>query len=397
MLLRSRAPARPRSRPVIFVVAGEVSGDISAAHLVRELLRRDPSLNITGVGGPYLADAGASLFLDSSLWGSIGYFRASQFLLIPRLLQIEQEIRRTRPDLLLFVDFPAFNLRLAERLNGFVPIVYYFPPMVSVRRGARARKVAALGMRLLVAFRPEAEAYRGAGADVVFVGHPAVDLTRPRWTPEEARSHFGIPSGAPVIGLLPGSRVAEIGAHLPVLLAAAERLRRQKPELWFLIPLASERFRPQVSGYVSAAKAPVRIVAEPYDVMAISEVIVTATGTATLEATIVAVPMVAIYRLPWLSWAIAHYVLTIRRAALPNILSGRGIVPELLQHKMTPEAIASEVRSLLDDRARRAQMQTALREVASTLGAPGAVARAATEVMAALQRPVAEPLQGTIR
>lgn len=398
MPARFRAPALPHSRPLIFVVAGEVSGDLNAAHLVRELRLRDPSINITGVGGSNLAAAGTTLFLDSSLWGTIGYFRVSQFLLVPKLLQIEREIRTVRPDLLLFVDFPAFNLRLAERLAGLVPIVYYFPPMVSIRRGERARKVGALGMRLLAAFRPEADAYRAAGADVVFVGHPAVDLTKPRWSSHEARAQFGIPEGAPVVGLLPGSRMAEIGAHLPVMLDAAGRLRRGAPHLWFVIPLASERFRALVSGHVSSSAVPVRVVGEPYDAMAISEMIVTATGTATLEAAILAVPMVAVYRLPWLSWAIAHYVLTVRRAALPNILAGRDIVPELLQHRMTPNAIEAEVRHLLDDRARRAQMQTDLREVASSLGAPGAVQRAADEVMAALGRArVAHPSSSTIR
>lgn len=372
--------------PRIFIVAGEVSGDIYAAHLVRELRRRDPSLSITGVGGPYLAAAGAALFLDSSLWGTIGWLRAGQFTLVPKLLQIEREIRRSRPDLLLVVDFPAFNLRLAERLDGLVPIVYYFPPMVSVRRGDRARKVARLRMRLLAAFRPEAAAYQAAGADVVFVGHPAVDLTKPRWTPRQARAHFGIPEDAPVVGLLPGSRVAEISAHLPVMIRAAEMLWRKSPELHFLIPLASERFRTLVTSRVSSTKLPVHVVTEPYDAMMVSEVIVTATGTATLEAAVLGVPMVAVYRLPLLSWWIAHYVLTIRRAALPNILSGRDIVPELLQDRMTPEAIAAEVRRILEDPGRRRQMQAALREVASDLGAPGVVQRAADEVFAALDR-----------
>jgi len=382
----------------IFVVAGEVSGDIYAAHLVRELRRRGPSLSISGVGGPYLAAAGVSLFLDSSLWGTIGWLRAGQFMLVRKLLQIEREIRRARPDLLLVVDFAAFNLRLAERLDGLVPIVYYFPPMVSVRRGDRARKVARLGMRLLAAFRREAAAYEAAGADVVFVGHPALDLTKTRWTPRQARAHFGVPEDAPVIGLLPGSRVAEINTHLPVMIRAAELLQRKSPELHFLIPLTSERFRSLINKAVSSTKVPVHIVTEPYDAMAVSEVIVTATGTATLEAAVLAVPMIAVYRLPLLSWLIAHYVLTIRRAALPNILSGRDIVPELLQDRMTPEAIAAEVRRLLEDPARRRQMQADLREVASDLGAPGVVQRAADEVFAVLdRRRVAATSQGRIR
>lgn len=384
-------------RKSVFVVAGEVSGDMNVARLVTELRRRDPTIDVMGVGGTYLAAAGASLFLDSSLWGTIGYLRPSHVLLVPRLWQIERQIRRVRPDLLLLVDFPTFNLQLARRLRGLLPIVYYFPPMVSIRRGDRARRIAALGMRLLACFRAEAEAYRVAGADVVFVGHPAVDLARPRWDPPQARVTFGIPSGAPVVGLLPGSRVAEIRGHLPIMLAAAARLHRDSPDLWFVLPLASERFRGMVEEMTAASRLPLRVVTQTYDAMAISRALIVATGTATLEAAILGVPMVGIYRLPWLSWVIAHRVLKIRRAALPNVLSGRDVMPERLQHRMTPEALAAAAGEFLNDPAYAARVREDLLAVAAGLGEPGVVPRAAAEVRAVLDRAVAAARDGTVR
>ncbi len=375
-----RAPT-PGS-PEIFIVAGETSGDIQAAHLVRQIHRHDPTIAIHGVGGPHLAEAGITPFLDSSTWGVIGYvepfLRARSYL--QWLRQVEQEIRRLQPAVLVLVDFPGFNLALAKHLRSVVPIVYYFPPMVSVRRGDRARRVAALGMRLLAVLRPEEEAYRAAGADVRFIGHPALDLVRPRWDPATARVRFGLPPGAPVVGLLPGSRVQEIRAHLPTLLSAAALLKRATPDLHFILPVPADHLRAAVDQFVGDAGVPVRIVSENYDAMAVSRVLVTASGSATLEATILGIPMVTVYRLPWISALIVRRFIATKYIALPNFLAGREVVPELVQRKMTPEAIAAAVGQLLADRTRWDQVRAELLGVAQQLGDPGAIDRAAEEV-----------------
>src|SRR5439155_588896 len=141
---------------------------------------------------------------------------------------------------IVLVDVAAFNLRLAELLRGAFPVVYYFPPMVSVRRGNRAAKVARLRMRLLATLRREADAYRAVGADVEFVGHPAVDVVHPTMDVPAARRRFGVPVDGPIVGLMPGSRPQEIRAHLPVMLDAARALRAARPELWFLLPVPTE-------------------------------------------------------------------------------------------------------------------------------------------------------------
>ena len=379
--------SRP-SVPSVFMVAGEVSGDMAAASLAAEVRRLDPGVELMGVGGPRMASAGVNVMINSAEWSAIGHVDPLLHLRthLRRLRQVEQLIRRTCPTVLVLVDFAAFNLRLAEQLGGSVPIVYYFPPMVSVRRGNRAAKVARVKMRLLATLRPEAAAYAAAGADVVFVGHPAVDTVRPSMDGTRAREQFGIPAAVPVVGLMPGSRAQEIRAHLPILLAAAALLHHQRPDLWFVLPAPLPELADLVRPSVEASGLPVRVVAEIYDAMALCTVLIAATGTATLEAAVLGIPMVAVYRLPWLSWVIARRIVSVRYAALPNILADAEIVPEYLQQRMTPKAIAETVADLLADSRRRTAMKTSLHEVTTALGIPGAATRAAREVLSTLRQ-----------
>lgn len=376
----------------LFVVAGEVSGDLLAAPLIERVRRRDPQLRVVGVGGSRLEAAGCEILHDSTTWGVIGYLdpilRLRTYL--RRLRTIEADVRRLRPHLLLLVDFPAFNLRLAERLRGSLPIVYYFPPLVSVRKGDRAALVARLGMRLLATLQREEAAYRRAGADVVFIGHPVLDLVAPRRTAEEARVALTIPHDVPVVGLLPGSREQEIRQHLRIMLQAAAQLHTQRPRVHFVIPVAARALRPAVESVARGTGLPLRIADDAHDAMSMSTVLVAATGTVTLEAAILGVPMVAVYRLPWPGMLIARRLVSVRYAALPNILAGREIVPELIQERMVPAAIAAEVLDLLSRPERREMMRADLRDVVEGLGPPGALDRAADEVARALEAALPE-------
>ncbi|MGH2398517.1 MAG: lipid-A-disaccharide synthase [bacterium] len=380
----------------LFVVVGEVSGDMQAARLVTELLRRDPSISVSGFGGSYMAAAGVRLLEDSTAWGVIGHVDPLRRLpaYVRALGRVESAIRECGPDVLLLVDFAAFNLRLAERLHGSVPVACYFPPMVSIRKGARARKVARLGMRLLATLRREAAAYEAAGGDVVFVGHPVVDLMERAVDPRGARRRLGIPENSPVIGLLPGSRHQEIHAHLPIMLDAAALIRHRLPDVRFVLPVPAKELGRPVEEYVKASPVPVRLTTESEEAIRSAVLLITATGTATLEATVLGVPMVAVYRLPWLSWVIARSVVTIRHAALPNILAGRGIVPELLQHRMTPTAIADAAVDLIRDPHRLRAMRDELLRVAADLGEPGAAGRAAGEVLRLLNLVASQKMRG---
>ncbi|MBI4279457.1 MAG: lipid-A-disaccharide synthase [Armatimonadetes bacterium] len=369
--------------PTIFIVAGEVSGDLHAAHLAREILVQAPDLHLVGVGGPHMRASGVEVLVETTDWGVIGYLEA--YLRLPlfarRLALILDLIARRSPDLLLLVDFPGFNLQLARRLRR-LPIVYYIPPMAYGRRGDRAAKIAPLGMRLLTIFPFEAEAYARAGADVAFVGHPSVDLARGPEDRGAVRRALGVPEDAPAVGLLPGSRWQEIRGLLPVMLGAAARIRGALPGARYLLPLASARFGTLVHGMVGRRGLPVTVVeGRARDVLAASDVVITASGTATLEAALLATPMIVVYRVSWLTWIVAHWVTSLKFAALPNILADRAIVPELFRGDVNPERLAAEVLALLRDDARRQTMREALWQVTRALGEPGAIARAAREVI----------------
>lgn len=380
----SSASGRDAVPPLrVFIVAGEISGDMQAADLVDHLRRRDPGISLVGVGGARMAACGVRCLMDSTTWGVIGHvdpiLRLRTYL--RRLARVVAAIRAERPDVLVLVDFPAFNLRVAERLGGLVPVAYYSPPLVSVRKGDRARRIARLRMRLLATLRPEAEAYAAAGADVTFVGHPGADLPGHAPDPPQARRTLGLPQGDPVVGLLPGSRLQEIRAHLPVMLRAAVLIAEAEPKTAFVLPVPAEEIRRAVEPLTEDHRPRIHVVNEIYAAMRAADVLVTATGTATIEAAALGVPMVAVYRLPLVSWLIATRIVAVRHAALPNILARREIVPELLQDRFTAPAVAAAATRLLRDQDRRETMRRDLLAVAAGLGPPGAAGRAAEEVL----------------
>lgn len=369
----------------VFLVAGEVSGDLHGAELVTQLRRLAPAVRLEGIGGPRMAGAGVDLVQDSSDWGVIGWFEAARHapVFLRRLAALEARLLNDPPDVLVPIDFPGFNLALLKRLRGRIRAVYYVPPMVAVRRGRRARHVAALGARLLPIFPFEADAYRRAGADAVFVGHPAVDHLSSTDPPEVVRRRLNLPAGARVLGLLPGSRRQELDRLLGPMLGAAARVSAADPALRVYLALASPSFRGMVEAAAARSGIPVAITDGARDLMTISTVLLVASGTATVEAMVAGVPMVVTYRLSRLSWAMAHIAASTRYAAIPNVMAGQPIVPELLQARATAEQMGAALLDLLRDPARRERMRDQLRDLARLLGSPGAAQRAAQEVVAA--------------
>ena len=370
----------------IFVVAGEVSGDHQAARLIGELRRARPDLEIVGAGGGRMAAAGARVLVDTTAWGLIGY--AEAYIRLPvfalRYLRLVRLIERARPDLLLLVDFPGMNRELVRRYTGRRPIVYYVPPQTYARRGRSAARMARAAVRLLAVLPFEAEAYRAAGADVVYVGHPAVAeaVRRPSGGPGDAGA------ASPLVALLPGSRTQEIRALLPPMLEAARELAARRPAR-FVLPLASPHLEAGVAAAIAASGVPVRVVeGRAVETMGTADVAVLASGTAAVEAACAGVPMVVVYRVSALTaWIARRFVITgdVDRTgfSIPNIVLGRRGVPELLQQSVTGPAIAREIERLLEP-AEAARVREDLAEVCRRLGPPGAVGRAAAEVLAAL-------------
>lgn len=369
----------------LFLVAGEVSGDLHGAELAREIAALDPSVLLQGIGGRHMEAAGVSLIADSSDWGVIGWFEAARRLrpFLRRLSGLVDRLVADPPDALVLIDFPGFNLALLKRLRGRVPAVYYVPPMVAIRRGDRAARIAALGARILAIFPFEAEAYRRAGADVVFVGHPAADLARSSGGAEGARRRIGLAPDVPVVGLLPGSRGLELDALLLPMLEAARIVNAASPGVGFAMAEASPVFRDRLAAAVASSGLSVEIVPGSRDVMAASAVLLMASGTAAVEAMILGVPMVVTYRVSRPTWWFARAAFNVRWVSIPNIMAGEQIVPELLQDRATADEMSRAVLALLHDRPARETIAAHLRSLAGALGPPGAARRAAAEVLSA--------------
>jgi lipid-A-disaccharide synthase len=338
-----------------------------------------------------MRDAGVEVLVDSTGWGVIGYVEA--YVRLPiyaiRFWRLVRIIERLRPNLLVLVDFPGMNRELIAHFSSRIPMAYFFPPQTYGRRGRSAARMARAAVRLLSVFPFEAEAYARAGADVIFVGHPAVDAVAGSTASQGAlRAEWGVASG-PVVGLLPGSRTQEIKSLLPPMLGAAKSLHATHGAQ-FLLPLASRHLRPSVETFVKRAGLPIRLIdGRALDVMKAADVIIVASGTAPVEAACVGVPMVVIYRLsPLTEWIVHRFVATpdVGREgySIPSILVHRPIVPELLQSAVTGPRIYAEVDRFLVDAAARARVQSDLAEARRRLGPPGALDRAAREVLRVL-------------
>ncbi len=370
-----------RSNPrELLVVAGEASGDLHGARLISELRQRVPGLATFGLGGDEMRAAGLVSVAHSSEVAVVGITEVLRVL--PRIREVFagllREVDRRRPALAVLIDFPDFNLRLARRLKQRgLPVVYYISPQVWAWRRGRVKTIARLVDRMLVLFPFEVDFYRGYGVEVVHVGHPLVDEVP---SLPQAWDCGGGEDGPFRVALLPGSRVSEVEALLPALLAAAGRLAAELP-VEVRIIRAPTVPRELLDEAVELSGLTVEIVeSDRFAAVAGSHVALCASGTATLEVGLLGTPMVMVYRLAGWTYALARLLVRLPNVALVNLVLGRRVVPELIQGEANPERIAAEAARLLTDAGARDAMRTALAEVRGRLGAGGASGRAAGEV-----------------
>ena len=380
--MQSDAP--PASR--IMIVAGEASGDLHGGALAAALLARAPTLQIVGFGGEGMRAAGVDIRFDIKQLGIVGLIEVLYHSgAVLRAYRTALKILREGVDLLVLIDFPDFNLRLAKAAKGLgIPVVYYVSPQIWAWRARRLKTIGARVDRMLVILPFEAEIYRKAGIPCEFVGHPLLDeLARLKRTREAARNI--LPSRKPagvVIGLLPGSRKREIVSLLPVMLAAVSRLTREIPGITVLIPAAPSLPRGLVEAIASDVPFPVTVTdGRTYDAFRAADVAVVASGTATLQGALAGTPMVIVYKVSWITYLLAKWLVRIRSIGLANIVAETPFIPELIQNDASAERIAGEVARLLKDPAARRAMQEGLHHVAARLGAAGASDRAAAAIL----------------
>ncbi len=343
-----------------------------------------------GMGAGMLADVGVELVVDCRELAVIGIvdvlINYPKFL--ERLKRLREAMRQRRPDLLVLVDYPDFNLKLAETARELgIPVLFYVSPQVWAWRSHRVKRIGQLVDHMAVLFPFEVAVYEQAGVPVTYVGNPLVDDAVSSLSVAQARAAFELPAIGPVVAMLPGSRHGELDRHLPSLLHAAADLLKTHPHCRFILPRAPTLAAERVEHHLRAAAVhPMVVDGRTMDTLRAADAAWVASGTATLETALIGTPMVILYRLHALNHAIMKHLIKIPDIGLVNIVAGRRVVPELVQQQATPQALASAMRRLLDDADYAGAQRLALAEVREKLGDGGASQRVAGLMAGLLQR-----------
>jgi len=372
------------------LVVGEASGDMHGAGLVQALLRRDPNLTFFGVSGEQLQRTNfETLFTVSELTGMgllelVGNIK--NIVAAYRLLR--RALRTRRPNLLILIDFPELNLRLARLAKDLrVPVLYYVSPQVWAWRRGRIRQIAQVVDKMAVVFPFEVELYQRHQMPVEFVGHPLLDVVRVSQERDPTLREIGLQKEKPVIALLPGSRRKEVNYHLPIMVAAATELKRIEQAQFFCVR-ASTLDRAELQKELDRAGFVIPIVeAGRYNAMNAADLVWAASGTATLETALLEKPMIVVYRVSWATYWLARLLVRIKYIGIANIIAGKAIVPELVQSDLSPERLVRESQVILNDHEARRKMIANLRKLREQLGAPGAANRVA-ELAVSIMAPV---------
>ncbi len=372
----------------LLIVAGESSGDLHGANLAKALSEESGDLRILGLGGPRMRAAGVEIAMDVTRYSAVGLVEAlrgvRRFLGAYKLMK--SLLVEEKPDAVVSIDFPEFNLRFAgEAHKRSVPVIYYIGPQIWAWRAGRLKKISRFVRKMLVIFDFEVGLYRKAGVDTVLVGHPLLDVLAAREFPPDLRQEMGVAPGAPLIGLLPGSRERELARLLPIMTDAAARIAREVPGARFVVCCAPGIDPDAVRKRLPSGKFNADVVRDrTYEVMKAADLLIVASGTATLEAAILGTPMIVVYKVSWLTYWSFVRLIGVSDCALANIVAGRRIVPEFIQGLAKPRLIAREALSLLSD-SRQTEMRGRLEEVRLRLGPPGASRRAAREILKTLE------------
>ncbi len=373
------------SLPSILISCGEPSGDLYAGALTRALRAADPETRVFGLGGERLRASGADLVADYRGLTVTGLSEA--LAVLPRSYAIYRRLvaraAAERPDVFVAIDFPEINFRLARAVRSLgIPVVYYIVPQVWAWRRGRLRTLKSLVTRALVIFPFEEPMLRDAGISVEFVGHPLLELSAPTENREAFLSAHRLRPEAPTVALLPGSRPNELTAILPGLTRAARDISERVPGTQFVVARAPDLDNSLFAPLASVVGPPLVVVeGRTDDVLAASDVVLTASGTATVQTAIHQRPMVIVYRLSTFTYRMVKAFSHVDDVGMVNLIAGERVVPELIQDAFTPEAVANEAVSFLTDAARAARTRAALGQVRAKLGAAGASRRAAERVL----------------
>jgi len=358
--------------PHVMILAGEVSGDAHAAEFVEHLYQMHPDIQLTGMGGASMRKAGVELVYDSSNIAVVGLVEVIRHWgeIKHAMTVIKAAIEDTKPDLLVLVDYQEFNLKMARHARQFgIKVLFYISPQIWAWRPKRIHKIGRWIDHMAVIFKFETDIYRQANIPVSFVGNPLVDKVKPSQAVCESKSQLGLDTNASVVGLFPGSRRAEINNLLPIMFDTAQQLVKRIPDLQFLMPVANSLDYQAIESICRESGLNITLSREGiYDVIPCCDVIVSCSGTVTLEIALLEVPMCIIYKMSWLSYQIMSRLINIPHIGLANIVAEKLVVKEFVQRKATGKNISEEILRILENDDYREQIERGLAEIKANLG-----------------------------
>jgi len=380
-LLKDKKDEESSKKKQIMIVAGEASGDLHGGNLVQAIHRIDPEIKFYGIGGRKLRAAGIELTAEAAEMAVVGLTEvASKLRFILKVMsQLKASLKKDRPDLLILIDYPDFNLPLAKAAKKYgVKVLYYISPQVWAWRRGRIAKIKKVVDRMAVILPFEDDLYKEAGVDSTFVGHPLLDVVRTKYSRKEALRRFDLAEGVTTVGILPGSRQSEVTRLLPIMLGAAEIINEEIKPVQFVLPLADTLDISFVSQVIARYSVAVKLIPdEVYDVIACADIAMVASGTATLETALMETPMIIVYKVSAPSYYVGKMVIRVDHIGLVNIIAGKEVVPELIQFDATPEKMAASVIHILSSRERMENIKAELSKIRNMLGSHGAAEKVA--------------------
>jgi len=369
----------------IMMIAGEPSGDLHGSSLASEIKKLSPKIELIGTGGKRMKQAGVRLFYELKDLGMVGLLDVIKAYFRLKSIQstLLSKIKEEKPDLIIFIDFSGFNLRFATKAHKYgVPMVYYISPQVWAWRKGRIKVIKKYIKKMYCIFKFEEDLYRKAGVPVEFIGHPLLDVVTPHITHDELLKKLRLRSDNKIVALLPGSRKSLVKALLPTMLKAADIIHKKLPDVQFLISKSPAVDMKIYEHMVHDSHLPISLIeSRTYEIINTADLVLTISGTATLETAILEKPLLILYKLRLLEYLLAKPLLRLKDIGLVNIVAGEMIAPEFIQFGTSPKKIAKEAVELLSDTARYEAMKKRLADVKAALYPDGASHRAAASIL----------------
>ncbi|MCM8783614.1 MAG: lipid-A-disaccharide synthase [Candidatus Omnitrophica bacterium] len=372
------------SEKTIFIVAGESSGDLHGASLAKAIKEIDPKIRICGAGGLLMKSQGVEIFYNFLDLAVVGFWEVLKNLRkIKEIFNLlVRKLDETKPDLVILIDYPGFNLRFAKEVKKRnIKLAYYISPQVWAWGKNRIKLIKKLVDKMIVIFKFEENLYKAHNIDAVFVGHPLLDIVKPIEKKSELLEKYKFDPSKRIISLLPGSREIEVKRHLPILLKTAKLISKKFPNIQFALSQSSNLPENLFYPHLKHCAFNIKIIKNSYDCIELADFVLVSSGTATLETAILEKPMFVIYKTSFLTWLIIRPQIRIPYIGMVNIVAGERIVPEFIQHKTKPEKISQKVMEILNNPEELKKMKEKLRMVKNRLGTSGAVEQAAKIIL----------------